>query len=91
VLVLLAYLGLFMIAIPASVITLWFKWKQLAPNAVMHATMQLYGKYLALGMKPEHMLEVLAASEEFASSELCCVFFSFLLFVCVYHVCVWLC
>jgi preprotein translocase subunit Sec63 len=68
ILVLIAYVGLFMVALPASVIWLWLRWKKLAPNQVMHATMMLYGKYLRLGMKSEHLLEVLSGSEEFAAS-----------------------
>lgn len=66
VLVLLVYVALVMIVLPAALIQLWFKWRELAPNEVMYKTMSVYGHFLQIGMKVEHMIEVFCASSEFS-------------------------
>jgi hypothetical protein len=65
--VLIVYVLFVLVVLPYGAVSLWNRWKNLAPNEVMYDTMYLYGRKLKVGITFKPMLELLSGAAEFSS------------------------
>lgn len=65
--VLVVYVLFVLVVLPYGAISLWNRWKNLAPNEVMYDTMYLYGRKLKVGLTFKPMLELLSGAAEFST------------------------